>query len=146
EGVLRAVRQLERGQCHAEVQYERAVRREGNPESLAVVREVFEVCHRTWRGIGVIPNSGYRLSDSYRDHDAERRFEVSRIETRESTTCISGQILRGVAKPTACREFGTRCTPEHPLGATMVSGEGACAAYFNYGRTRGGVRSLELAR
>ena len=146
EGVLRAVRQLERGECRVEVQYERAVRREGSEESLAVVHEVFEVCHRTWRGIGVIPDSGYRLRDAYRAHDAERRFEVSRIETREATTCISGQILRGVKKPTACGEFGTRCTPERPLGATMVSAEGACAAYFNYGRERGGTRRLELVR
>ena len=145
EGVLRAVRQLERGECRAEVQYERAVRREGSPESIELVRSVFEVCDRSWRGIGTIAESGYRLRDAYRDHDAERRFGVSRIQTREAETCISGQILRGVRKPTECREFGTRCTPDRPLGATMVSSEGACAAYFDYGRRREGARALELA-
>jgi hydrogenase expression/formation protein HypD len=144
EGVLRAVRQLERGDCRVEVQYARAVTRAGSAASIAVVDEVFEVCARTWRGIGVIPNSGYRLRDAYAAHDAERRFDVSHLQTRESSSCISGQILRGVRKPTECREFGARCTPERPLGATMVSSEGACAAYFNYGRERRAARTLEL--
>jgi len=92
------------------------------------------VCDRKWRGVGSIPKSGYRLRYEYRDHDAERRFEVEDIQTRESEVCISGLVLRGVKQPTDCPAFGRECTPERPLGATMVSAEGACAAYYGYGR------------
>jgi hydrogenase expression/formation protein HypD len=99
-----------------------------------VVLEVFEIGDRNWRGVGSIPKSGYRIRWEYREHDAERRFEVDAITTREPDTCISGLILRGQKKPCDCPAFGRECTPQHPLGATMVSAEGACAAYYQYGR------------
>jgi hydrogenase expression/formation protein HypD len=139
DGVLRTVRQLERGQAGVENQYARAVRAEGNPAALALLDEVFETCDRKWRGVGSIPKSGYRLRWEYRQYDAERRFEVEEIATRESALCISGQILRGLRKPAQCPAFGTACTPETPLGATMVSAEGACAAYYAYGRHLAGA-------
>jgi hydrogenase expression/formation protein HypD len=144
EGIFRVVQQLEAGQYDVENQYVRAVRREGNPASRKLIDEVFEVCDRKWRGIGLIPQSGYRISPAYRDFDAERIFVVDRLETQESTVCISGQILRGLKKPHECPAFGKTCTPQTPLGATMVSAEGACAAYFAYGRhlvTVGGPES-----
>jgi hydrogenase expression/formation protein HypD len=134
EGVLMTVRQLEAGRAEVENQYARAVRPEGNPQSRALIEDVFEVCNRKWRGVGLIPKSGYRLRYEYRDHDAERLFDVAGIETQESTECISGQVLKGLKKPHECKAFGTRCTPLTPLGATMVSSEGACAAYYAYGR------------
>jgi hydrogenase expression/formation protein HypD len=134
EGVLRCVQQLEAGQAEMENQYSRAVRREGNPAARTLIGAVFEVCDRKWRGVGAIPQSGYRLRPEYRDHDAERRFEVADIATQESTACISGQILQGLKKPHDCPAFGKQCTPQSPLGATMVSSEGACAAYYAYGR------------
>ncbi len=134
EGVLMTVRQLEAGMACIENQYARAVRRDGNRQSRALIEDVFEICDRKWRGVGTIPKSGYRLRYEYRDHDAERLFEVDDIETRESAECISGQVLRGLKKPHDCPAFGTRCTPQTPLGATMVSSEGACAAYYAYGR------------
>jgi hydrogenase expression/formation protein HypD len=128
------VRQLEAGLATVENQYARAVRREGNPQSKKLIDDVFEICDRKWRGVGIIPKSGYKLRYEYRDHDAERLFEVGDIETSESTLCISGKILRGLKKPHDCPAFGTTCTPQTPLGATMVSSEGACAAYYAYGR------------
>jgi hydrogenase expression/formation protein HypD len=134
EGVLRTVRQLESGQATVENQYSRAVRREGNPRSRKLIEEVFEICDRKWRGVGIIPKSGFKLQYEYRDHDAERLFEVDDIQTEESTLCISGQVLRGLKKPHDCPAFGKACTPQSPLGATMVSAEGACAAYYAYGR------------
>jgi hydrogenase expression/formation protein HypD len=137
EGVLLAVQQLEDGRAEVENPYARAVQRGGNAASRRLVDEVFEVCDRKWRGVGSIGKSGYRLRHEYRDFDAERIFEVLHVETSESPICISGQILRGVKKPCDCPAFGSECTPDAPLGATMVSSEGACAAYFAYGR-RGG--------
>jgi hydrogenase expression/formation protein HypD len=134
EGVLMTVRQLESGRAEVENQYSRAVLRKGNEHSLNLIGDVFEICDRKWRGVGLIPKSGYRLREKYRDHDAERLFEVEHIETEESSVCISGQILRGLKKPHQCPEFGKKCTPQTPLGATMVSAEGSCAAYYNYGR------------
>jgi hydrogenase expression/formation protein HypD len=134
EGVLRTVQQLEAGRAEVENQYSRAVRREGNAQSKQLIDEVFEVCDRKWRGVGLIPKSGYKLRHEYRDHDAERLFEVDAIETQESPLCISGQILKGFKKPHDCPAFGKQCTPQTPLGATMVSSEGACAAYYLYGR------------
>jgi len=134
EGLLMTVRQLEAGVALVENQYTRAVRREGNPRCRALVDEVFEICDRKWRGVGTIPQSGYRLRHEYRDHDAELRFEVAHIETCESVECISGQVLRGLKKPHDCPAFATKCTPQTPLGATMVSAEGACAAYYIHGR------------
>jgi hydrogenase expression/formation protein HypD len=134
EGVLLTVGQLEAGEARVENQYARAVRSDGNLRSRALIEDVFEICDRKWRGVGIIPKSGYRLRHEYRDHDAERLFEVEQIETDESTECISGQVLRGLKKPHECPAFGKRCTPQSPLGATMVSSEGACAAYYAYGR------------
>jgi hydrogenase expression/formation protein HypD len=98
------------------------------------VGKVFEVADRKWRGVGTIPLSGYRLRAEFREHDAERFFEVESISTEEPSVCISGLVLQGVRKPHQCPAFGKQCTPEHPLGATMVSAEGACAAYYTYGR------------
>jgi hydrogenase expression/formation protein HypD len=144
EGVLKLVRLLEQGRAVVEVQYSRAVQRSGNQTSQRLLERVFEVCDRKWRGVGTIPKSGYRLRWEYRDLDAEVRFDVADIETKESPECISGQILRGIKKPPQCPAYGTRCTPERPLGATMVSSEGACAAYYNYGRALD-RRHLELA-
>jgi hydrogenase expression/formation protein HypD len=134
EGILRVVQQLQSGRAEVENQYARAVRREGNAQARRLIGEVFEVCDRKWRGVGLIPQSGFKLRDEYRDHDAERVFRVDHLETQESTVCISGQILRGLKKPHECPAFAKECTPQKPLGATMVSAEGACAAYFAYGR------------
>ncbi len=134
QGVLMSVRQLEQGRAELENAYTRAVRREGNPAARKIVDRVFEVCDRSWRGIGVIPESGYRLSEEFRHFDAERIFNVEGICTKEPSICISGEILKGLHKPLDCPAFGKQCTPENPLGATMVSAEGACAAYYSYGR------------
>jgi hydrogenase expression/formation protein HypD len=131
-GVHLCVKQLEEGRHEAENAYARAVRREGNPAARHLVREVFEVVPRKWRGIGEIPASGLGLREPYRAHDAEARFGVAGRAVEEPTECISGLVLQGLRKPHQCPAFGTRCTPEHPLGATMVSSEGACAAYYRY--------------
>ncbi|MHA3771225.1 hydrogenase formation protein HypD [Verrucomicrobiota bacterium sgz303538] len=134
EGTLMLVRQLEAGTSIVENQYPRIVAREGNRAAQQLVNKVFEVCDRKWRGVGSIPKSGYKLRYEFRAHDAERIFEVKEIDTQEPQACISGLVLRGVKKPHHCPAFGRQCTPEHPLGATMVSAEGACAAYYAYGR------------
>jgi hydrogenase expression/formation protein HypD len=134
EGVLMTVRQLEAGQAKVENQYGRVVNRDGNQVAQDLINQVFEVCDRKWRGVGSIPKSGYKLRYEFRDHDAERLFEIREINTQESALCISGQVLKGVKKPHDCPAFGKECTPLHPLGATMVSAEGACAAYHAYGR------------
>jgi hydrogenase expression/formation protein HypD len=134
EGVLLAVKQLETGRAEVENQYVRAVTREGNAAAQKLVSGVFGVCGRKWRGVGEIPDSGYRLREEFRDFDAELRFSVGKINTQEPAICISGEILRGIKKPLDCPAFTTQCTPARPLGATMVSAEGACAAYYAYGR------------
>ncbi|MDB6030446.1 MAG: hydrogenase expression/formation protein HypD [Verrucomicrobiales bacterium] len=134
EGTLMTVRQLEAGKAMVENQYARIVRRDGNTIAQRLVQEVFEVCDRKWRGVGSIPKSGLKLRYEFRNFDAERRFDVFEIDTEEPVNCISGQVLRGVRKPHHCPAFGKQCTPDHPLGATMVSAEGACAAYYAYGR------------
>ncbi|MBV8898955.1 MAG: hydrogenase formation protein HypD [Verrucomicrobia bacterium] len=134
QGTLMAVRQLEAGTATVENQYRRVVQREGNRVAQRLVNQVFEVCDRKWRGVGSIPKSGYKLRYEFRDHDAERIFEVREIDTKEPAICISGMVLKGIKKPHDCPAFGKQCTPEHPLGATMVSAEGACAAYYAYGR------------
>jgi hydrogenase expression/formation protein HypD len=126
--------QLEEGRAEVENQYERSVRAEGNPHARAMIAEVFEVGPRTWRGIGPIPASGLRLRPAYAAHDAERRFGVGAAGGGEDPECRSGLVLQGLLKPPACPAFATRCTPESPLGATMVSSEGACAAYYRYRR------------
>ncbi|MET7845252.1 hydrogenase formation protein HypD [Streptomyces sp. NPDC005356] len=134
EGVRRTVLQLERGEHTVDNAYPRAVRPEGNPAAQAMLADVFEGTDRAWRGIGVIPDSGWRLSSRYRDFDAEHRFSVGDIDTREPAECRSGEVLQGLLKPNECAAFGTTCTPRNPLGATMVSSEGACAAYYLYRR------------
>jgi hydrogenase expression/formation protein HypD len=134
EGIRRTVIQLESGEARVENAYPRVVSERGNVAAQAVIEEVFEVADRGWRGIGVIPHSGWRLSDAYRQFDAEFKFTVSHIQTNESSLCRAGEVLKGAIKPNQCEAFGKQCTPRNPLGATMVSGEGACAAYYNYGR------------
>jgi hydrogenase expression/formation protein HypD len=134
EGISMAVKQLEEGRAEVENQYSRAVRRDGNEAAQRVVAEVFTVSDRQWRGIGEIPSSGLRLSDAYRRFDAEDRFAVGGMHASEPAQCISGLVLQGIKKPYECPAFGTECTPERPLGAPMVSSEGACAAYYQYGR------------
>ncbi|SNQ52144.1 protein required for maturation of hydrogenases [Frankia canadensis] len=134
EGIRRTVAQLEAGRHELDNAYPRAVPAEGNPAAVAMLREVFAVTDRSWRGIGMIPASGWRLADAYQDLDAELRFAVSDVHTAESTECRSGEVLQGLIKPHECAAFGGRCTPRTPLGATMVSAEGACAAYYRYRR------------
>ncbi|MFF4362785.1 hydrogenase formation protein HypD [Streptomyces sp. NPDC001604] len=134
EGIRRAVRQLERGEHRVENAYPRAVREDGNPAAVRMIEEVFEVTDRNWRGIGPIPLSGWRLTEAFRAFDAEHRFDVTGIRTEEPAECRAGEVLQGLIKPTECAAFGTTCTPRTPLGATMVSSEGACAAYYLYRR------------
>jgi hydrogenase expression/formation protein HypD len=134
DGIRRAVIQLEAGQHRVENAYERIVSYAGNLPAQQLLGMVFEATDRAWRGIGVIPRSGWRLSAAYRQFDAEERFQIAGIRTAESALCRAGDVLRGAIKPATCGAFGKECTPRHPLGATMVSSEGACAAYYNYGR------------
>ena len=133
-GILMTVQQLESGRAEVENQYARSVRREGNQPAQELIRKVFKVVPRKWRGVGEIPQSGWGLREKYRAFDAEQHFGLGALQVNEPPDCISGQVLRGVKKPYECAAFGTRCTPDHPLGATMVSGEGACAAYYKYRR------------
>ena len=136
EGIYLAVRQLEQGRHEVENQYARAVRREGTVPARDLVSQVFHLVDRNWRGIGEIPQSGLGLREEYADFDAEYRFGLGSLHVQEPAECQAGQVLTGRIKPYQCTAFGTRCTPEHPLGAPMVSSEGACAAYYNYGRHR----------
>jgi hydrogenase expression/formation protein HypD len=134
-GILECVRDLEAGRFEVRNAYSRSVTRDGNKPAQAVIKEVFAMTDRAWRGIGIIPMSGYRLRDEFLEFDAELRFpEVQSIDTHESPLCISGLVLQGRKKPAECTAFGKECTPQTPLGATMVSSEGACAAYFRYKR------------
>ena len=144
EGIRRAVHQLEAGDARLENAYERAVTFEGNVPAQKLLSEVFEVTDRTWRGIGMIPQSGWKLRPEYAQFDAENRFDVSGIHTQESPLCHSGEVLQGLLKPNQCPAFGRQCTPQTPLGATMVSSEGACAAYYRYGRAA--INLTESAR
>ncbi|MEV6302399.1 hydrogenase formation protein HypD [Actinoplanes sp. NPDC051861] len=132
EGIRQTVTLLEAGRAEMRNAYPRAVRDEGNPAAMAMLRDVFEVTDRTWRGIGEIPRSGWRLSSRYAEFDAETRFDVGGVRTAESPLCRSGEVLQGLLKPHECSAFGKQCTPRNPLGATMVSSEGACAAYYAY--------------
>jgi hydrogenase expression/formation protein HypD len=136
EGMLLAVRQLEAGRYEVENQYVRSVRREGTRPAQDLVRQVFRLTDRQWRGIGAIPQSGLALREEYADFDAEVRFGLEALTVQEPPECRAGDVLRGNLKPPQCPAFGNRCTPEHPLGAPMVSSEGACAAYYNYARFR----------
>jgi len=133
-GVLMTLQQLEEGRATVENQYSRILDRTGNLPAQDLIGKVFDVGDRKWRGIGSIPMSGYHLRAEFARHDAEKIFDVAEIATLEPTICISGEILRGIKKPHDCPAFGTQCSPQHPLGATMVSAEGACAAYYTYGR------------
>jgi hydrogenase expression/formation protein HypD len=132
QGIYMCVKQLEEGRAEVENQYSRVVRREGNLPALDVIGKVFTVTAREWRGMGEIPASGYGVSEEYADYDAARKFGVTSHPTVEETECLSGMILQGLKKPDECPHFGKRCTPENPMGATMVSNEGACAAYYRY--------------
>jgi hydrogenase expression/formation protein HypD len=134
QGTYMAVRALEEGRFGVENQYSRAVTYEGNQPAQKLLQDVFEIVDRPWRGIGVIPKSGFDLRREYEAFDATRKFAVEAIAPPENEVCIAGEIMRGLKKPGDCPAFGTECTPEHPLGAPMVSTEGACAAYFQYGR------------
>jgi hydrogenase expression/formation protein HypD len=134
EGVLMLIDQLEHGRAEVENQYSRILDRGGNHPAQELIAKVFEVNSRKWRGVGMIPQSGFQLREEFREFDAECRFSVQAIDTMEAEICISGLILQGIRKPHDCPAFGTECTPQHPLGATMVSAEGACAAYYAYGR------------
>ncbi len=142
-GILMAVKELEAGRHGISNAYARAVSREGNKPAQDVINRVFEMTDRAWRGIGVIPMSGYCLREEYAAYDAEKRFpDIQKIETRESLVCISGLVLQGRKKPIDCPAFGKECTPQTPLGATMVSSEGACAAYYRYGRYQRATNEL----
>ncbi len=132
EGIRRAVVQLEAGRAEVENAYPRVVTERGNERAQAVIREVFTPVDRSWRGIGVIPGSGWKLTEEYQAFDAEQRFAVGGIKAVESRLCESGAVLKGTLKPNQCPAFGKECTPRTPLGATMVSSEGACAAYYNF--------------
>ncbi len=140
QGIYMLIKQLEEGRYEVENQYTRAVKREGNIPAKETIYKVFEIGDRAWRGIGVVPNSGYRLKEEFSAYDAEKVFsDIANIQSIESELCISGLVLQGVKKPHECPAFGKECTPMTPLGATMVSSEGACAAYYNYGRYRTSV-------
>jgi hydrogenase expression/formation protein HypD len=145
DGLRRVIAQLEAGQARLENAYPRAVRSAGNEAARAALAEVFEPADRRWRGIGRIERSGWRLRERFAGFDAERRFALDGIHAEEPAACRSGDVLQGLIKPPQCPEFGTRCTPRTPLGATMVSGEGACAAYYRY-RGAGAARELAGAR
>ena len=134
QGLAMCIKQLEEGRAEVEIQYARAVRPEGNRPAIGQIEAVFQTVARKWRGIGEIPSSGLALRDELAAYDAERRFGVGQITAEEPPECIAGQVLQGHKKPHDCPVFGIRCTPEHPLGAPMVSGEGACAAYYRYRR------------
>jgi len=132
QGILMTVRQLEAGEHRLENQYSRVVRPDGNPEARRVIEQVFDITDREWRGIGAIPMSGYELRPEYAAYDANRKFNVNIEAAEESKECIAGQVLKGIKKPHECPQFGKKCTPQNPLGAPMVSSEGACAAYYHF--------------
>jgi hydrogenase expression/formation protein HypD len=136
QGIFMCIRQLEQGRAEVENQYSRSVRREGNLPAQKLISEVFCVVPRKWRGVGEIPRSGLGLQEKYAGFDAETRFGIAHHTADEPAECMSGLILQGIKKPHECPAFGDRCTPEHPLGATMVSSEGACAAYYHYRRRK----------
>jgi hydrogenase expression/formation protein HypD len=145
EGIYMTVSQLEEGRHEVENQYSRAVRREGNRPAQDRIAEVFEIAPRQWRGLGEIPASGFQLRGRFQKHDANLRFPFSGEPARESPECISGLILQGIKKPHECPAFAVKCTPEDPLGAPMVSSEGACAAYYHYGRRQNHLVQPELS-
>jgi len=135
QGILQTVLGLEKHSHLVENAYSRVVSLDGNQPAQKIIRQVFEDCDQKWRGIGMIPMSGWKLKPEYSQYDAEERYQLQAISPQESPLCVSGKILQGLKKPLDCQVFGIQCTPEHPLGATMVSSEGACAAYYQYGRS-----------
>ena len=145
QGIEMCIRQLESGQATVEIQYDRSVRPEGNRNARALVNRVFEVTDRKWRGLGLLPQSGLKLREEFRFFCAEERFGLQEIVREEAPGCIAGEVLQGKAKPPQCPFFGTKCTPEHPLGAPMVSSEGACAAYYRYRRPDHSARNATLS-
>jgi hydrogenase expression/formation protein HypD len=132
QGILMTVKQLEEGAYKVENQYKRIVREKGNPEAKKIIEEVFEITDREWRGIGTVPNSGFELREKYKSFDANKKFRVNVVKAAECPGCIAGDVLKGKKKPRQCLQFGKACTPSTPLGAPMVSSEGACAAYFHF--------------
>ncbi|MCF6214363.1 MAG: hydrogenase formation protein HypD [Flavobacteriaceae bacterium] len=132
QGIFMAVKQLEEGRFEVENQYARIVKEKGNTAAINVINKVFEIGTREWRGIGEIPNSGYVIKEAYRKYDAESKFNIAHIKVPENANCIAGEILRGIKKPHQCDQFGKTCNPSNPLGAPMVSSEGACAAYYHF--------------
>ncbi len=132
QGILMVVKQLESGRAEVENQYARVVREEGNINAQEVISKVFKVQDQLWRGIDVIPNSGWGVTDEFKDFDAEKKFPLFELQTEENQECIAGAIMKGIKKPVDCPHFGKKCTPQNPLGAPMVSSEGACAAYYNF--------------
>ncbi|MCP4120732.1 MAG: hydrogenase formation protein HypD [Bacteroidetes bacterium] len=132
QGILMVVKQLEADSAKVENQYSRVVKEEGNAKAMEVIEQVFEVTDRMWRGIDVIPQSGYGVKEDFSSFDADRKFKIDLAEVRENESCIAGDIMKGIKKPPQCPNFGKECTPQNPLGAPMVSSEGACAAYYNY--------------
>jgi hydrogenase expression/formation protein HypD len=137
QGILMVVKQLEKGIYELENQYSRVVKAEGNPEAIKVIKEVFEITDREWRGVGNIPLSGYEVKEKYASFDANRKFSIKMPKVKENPDCIAGQVLKGIKKPHECPQFGKGCTPERPLGAPMVSSEGACAAYYHFSKIAG---------
>jgi hydrogenase expression/formation protein HypD len=137
QGILMVVKQLEKGEFNLENQYARVVKPEGNPEAIKVIEEVFEITDREWRGVGNIPLSGYQVKDKYSGFDANKKFSIKMPKVAENPECIAGQVLKGIKKPHDCPQFGKGCTPERPLGAPMVSSEGACAAYYHFSKISG---------
>lgn len=138
QGIAMCIAQLEQGRCEVENQYARSVRPQGNPEALRAMYEVFQPADRKWRGIGLLPQSGLELRPQYAGFDAVRRFGLAELTAEESAECLAGEVLQGLRKPVDCPAFGVRCTPQRPLGAPMVSSEGACAAYYRYRRGMAG--------
>jgi len=143
QGIVMLVRQLETGEHLLENQYSRVVKPGGNKQAQAVIKQVFATANREWRGIGNIPGSGYEVNDAYAAFDAMRKFTIAIPKAEESKVCIAGEILRGVKKPYQCPQFGKGCTPLKPLGAPMVSSEGACAAYYHFSNTEAALQKLE---
>jgi hydrogenase expression/formation protein HypD len=143
-GVYLCIKQLEEGRAEVENQYSRSVRRQGNAPAQKILGEVFRIIPRRWRGIGEIAQSGLGLNEAYAEFDAEKRFGMVDQTVEEPMECLSALVLQGLKKPLECLMFGNRCTPEHPMGATMVSSEGACAAYYRYRRVHQPDDSLSV--
>jgi hydrogenase expression/formation protein HypD len=141
QGILMTIKQLEQGEAQLENQYARVVHPDGNPDAIAVIEQVFEVTDREWRGIGNIPGSGYQIKAAFAQYDADRKFDIDIEKVAENPECIAGLVLKGIKKPHECPQFGKGCTPQMPLGAPMVSSEGACAAYYHFSNA---MESLSL--